>query len=440
MRTDSKKYFLITYGCQANVRDSETIAGLMLDNCYLEAEDIASANVIIINTCAIRQTAEEKLYGKLGFLKHLKDINKEIIIGITGCIAQDKSNGLLKAFPWVDFVVGTSNLNHISDYVKRASNNREKLVNTELNTSILVKSEQFLPVHRFSKISANITIMHGCDNFCSYCIVPYVRGREVSRACNDIINEIKQAELSGYKEIVLLGQNVNSYRMENKNGFIDLLKNVLEQTNIPRVRFMTSHPKDFDQEIIALIDDNERLCPHIHLPVQSGSNIILDRMNRKYTREEYLFIIEKIKKNPNISVTSDIIVGFPGETEVAFRDTLELVKNVEFDSIYTFIFSPREGTKAAVFPDQVVNEEKKSRLQRLMDIQYPISLKLNKNMLGRKEKILVEGYSKNNKEMLTGRTIQNKIANFAGSIQLTGEIVDVMIRNVKTWSLEAEII
>lgn len=437
-----KKYFIRTFGCQMNEHDSEKISWVLEGMGYDKTDSKEESDLIIFNTCAVRKTAEDRVYGQIGELKDLKRKNPNLILAICGCMMQREEvlEIITTKYRHVDIIFGTNNIHKLPQLL----NNYEKTGKTvidivEENREI----EENLEANRKYSFKSFVNIMYGCNNFCTYCIVPYTRGRERSRHPANIIEEIKILANTGCKEVTLLGQNVNSYgkTLEINFTFADLIKEIDKIDGIERIRFMTSHPKDISDDLINLYGKLEKLCDHLHLPVQSGSNRILKLMNRKYTREDYLKIINKLKAvNPNISITTDIIVGFPGETEEDFNDTVKLVKEVSFDSAFTFLYSIREGTAAAKMQDQVSDKVKHDRFQRLMDVLHPIGLEHNKKLLNKTVKVLVEEVSKNNDKILTGRTNNGKLVHFEGNQLLIGQLVDVKINNVKTFTLEGVLV
>lgn len=436
-----KKYFILTYGCQMNEHDSEKMESILENVGYERGNTKEEADIILINTCLIRENAELKVYGKIGELKVLKKLNPNLILGICGCMMQKKEvrNIIEKKYPFVDLVFGTHNIHQIPELLSMIYKENKRVINVWENEGDIIED---LTSKRKFNFKGLVNITYGCNNFCTYCVVPYTRGREKSREKEDIVNEIKELYENGCKEITLLGQNVNSYGKNLKKpvSFAELLREV-DKIGIERVRFMTSHPKDLSEELIETIRDFDSLCEHIHLPFQAGSNKVLKEMNRKYTKESYLDLVKKIKENiPGVSLTTDIIVGFPGETDEDFKDTIDVVKKVEFDSAFTYLYSTREGTPAAKREDQVSREEKNKRFNELTNILNEISNMKNKRLLGEIHSVLVEGISKNNKEALTGRTRTGKIVNFRGGERLIGEIVNVKIIEAKTWSLEGEVL
>lgn len=435
-----KKYQLMTYGCQMNVHDSEHIAGLLESMGYDATSNEEEADVIIYNTCAIRENAEDKVFGDIGRLKRLKMENPDIVIGICGCMSQEEAvvNKILKSYHQVDLIFGTHNIHRLPTLLHDAILSKEMVIEVWSKEGDIVEN---LPQKREEGIKAWVNIMYGCDKFCTYCVVPFTRGKERSRRPEEVLAEVRELARQGYKEITVLGQNVNSYGKDftdRKYRLADLFADI-QKIDIPRVRFTTSHPWDFDDELIEVLAQGGNLVEHIHLPVQSGNNEVLKRMGRKYTNEEYLELISKIKKAiPHVSLTTDIIVGFPGETEEQFQDTLELVKKVEYDSAFTFVYSARPGTPAAQMEDNVTEEEKKQRLYRLNALQNDISRRKNNALEGEVVEVLVEGESKNNPDILAGRTRTNKLVNFKGSKESIGQMVQVKITEPQTWTLKGE--
>lgn len=437
-----KKYFIRTYGCQMNEHDSETMAGILEGMGYEVTDMTDDADVILLNTCAIRENAENRVFGELGHLKALKVENPDLILGVCGCMSQQETvvNKILKKYQHVDLIFGTHNIHRLPHLLKEAMFSKANVVEVWSKEGDIYEN---LPKRRAGRIKAWVNIMYGCDKFCTYCIVPMTRGKERSRRPEDIIQEVRHLAAQGYKEITLLGQNVNAYGKDFEDidyRFGDLLDDI-RKIDIPRVRFMTPHPRDFDDHAIEVLAKGGNLLDHIHLPVQSGSNEILRRMNRKYTRESYLELVRKIKEAiPNVTLTTDIIVGFPNETEEQFEETMSLMKEVGFEAAYTFIYSPREGTPAAAMKDDVPMEVKRERLQRLNDLVNKQSKESMKAYEGQTVKVLVEGESKRNPEVLSGYTEKNKVVNFRGPKSVIGKIVDVKITEAKTWSLDGVLV
>ncbi|WHH59558.1 tRNA (N6-isopentenyl adenosine(37)-C2)-methylthiotransferase MiaB [Petroclostridium sp. X23] len=432
-----KLAIIITYGCQQNENDSERLRGMLRDMGYSFTEDREEADLILYNTCCVRENAELKVFGNIGALKHLKARKPHLLIGICGCMMQQEHivEQIKKKYKHVDMVFGTHTLYKFPETLEKAMNEAYTVIDV-MNTDGYIVED--IPIHREGTVKAWVSIMYGCNNFCSYCIVPYVRGRERSRNPKDVISEVSQLVAEGYKEITLLGQNVNSYGndLEADIDFADLLQMVNDIEGVKRIRFMTSHPKDISDKLIDVMNKCKHVCEQLHLPFQAGSNNVLELMNRKYTREKYLEIIRKVKQAiPDVALTSDIIVGFPGETNEDFEGTLDIIKQVEFDSLFTFIYSPRKGTPAEKMDDVLSKKEKQANFQKLLDIQNEISLKKNQQYLGKNVEVLVEGYSKNNPDMLTGRTRTGKIINFSGNEELIGTFINVLVEDVQTWSL-----
>lgn len=437
-----KNLFLETFGCQMNERDSERILGFLKGLNYRTTQDPNQADLIIINTCSIREKAEQKLYSTLGRFKRLKEKNPGLIIGVGGCVAQQEGERLFKKAHYLDIVFGTHNIHHLPELIKGVEVTRGRKVATEFYNTIAHEEEPSEYSLDTLRVKAFVTIMRGCDNFCTYCIVPHVRGREVSRGKEEILKEVRRLARTGVKEVTLLGQNVNSYGHANGGvSFPMLLKEVCCIEGIERVRFVTSHPRDLSAELTDLFGKEKRLCRHIHLPVQSGSNQVLERMNRGYTREEYLEKVTGLRKAcPGIGITSDIIVGFPGEREEDFKDTLDLLETVEFDNIFSFKYSPRPQTLAASFKDQIPDHVKGERLRLVQDMQKIITLRKNQAMVGRVEEVLVEGRSKGGPDELTGRTSCNRIVNLPGGKDLIGRLVSVKIERAYLNSMRGRVV
>ena len=432
-----KKYLILTYGCQMNEHDSEYISGIMEDMAYEKTDDMENADVIIVNTCAIRENAHNKAEGMLGRIKHLKETKNDIIVIFCGCMAQEeKLVNKIKDYKWIDIICGTHNYHKIPEYLMDLQNNGRVCEAFSIEGDVI----ENIPVKRDSKYTAWVNIQYGCDKFCTYCIVPYTRGKQRSRKSEDIVDEVRELYNNGYQEVTLLGQNVNAYGkdFDNNYDFADLLGEV-SQTGIPRIRFVTSHPWDFTDKMIDVISKCDNVMPYVHLPIQSGSNRILKLMGRKYTTEEYLEIVRKLReKIPNVSITTDIIVGFPGETNEDFEKTLDIVNKVKYDLAYTFIFSPREGTPAAKMDDNTSMEEKKERLARLNELINNYALESNKKMMGKTYGVLILGESdKDNKYM--GYTENMKLVNVKCDSSCVGKIIPVKIVDVKTWSLDGEV-
>lgn len=434
---NEKRFQIKTYGCQMNEHDSEKLAAMLGQMNYLEADDLEQADLIILNTCCVRENAELKVYGNLGELKHLKMKNPDLILAICGCMMQQQHvvEKIKKSYPFVDLVFGTHNLHRFPELLANAQSMEGLLIEVWDNETEIAED---LPVDRKYVSKAFVNIMYGCNNFCSYCIVPYTRGRERSREPEKILEEIQQLAAKGTVEVTLLGQNVNSYgkTLTDIIDFADLLYLIHDVPGIQRIRFMTSHPADFSEKLMDAMAALEKVCNHLHLPVQAGSNQILQAMNRKYTREAYLDKVEKIKaKIPDIAITTDIIVGFPGETDEDFEDTISLVKAVAYDAAFTFLYSIRTGTPAADMENQVPEEDKMRRFNELVKTVNEVGLANNQQVIGQTFSVLVEGISKNNPNRLTGRTETHKLVNFEGKQEWIGRIVPVIITDAKTFSL-----
>ncbi|MCR5834269.1 MAG: tRNA (N6-isopentenyl adenosine(37)-C2)-methylthiotransferase MiaB [Selenomonadaceae bacterium] len=437
MRGMDKKLKILTYGCQMNVADSERMAGLLSTIGYTLTENLEDADLILINTCCVRGTAEDKVIGQIGRFKTLKRQKPSLILGITGCMAQKEGAELIKRAPHIDFVLGTGQSFEVAKVVESIERERNHFVDTS-NVSGDIFTGEVFPI-RGGQVSTFVPIMYGCNNFCTYCIVPYVRGRERSRKPEEIFAEVRQAVAEGFKEITLLGQNVNSY--SGGMTFAELLTAVDKIDGLERLRFMTSHPKDLSDELIAAIADGRSICEHIHLPVQYGSDKILKRMNRVYTVEKYLRLAEKIRAAvPNVSITTDLIVGFPGETDEEFSETLNFLRTVKFDAAFTFIYSKRSGTPAAKFEDQIDDETKHRRLNELMAVQNEISLAKNLELVDKTVEVLVEGASKTDEKIYTGRTRSNKLVLFEHGTEKIGDIVPVKINQAQTWLVKGEVV
>ncbi|MEW6447257.1 MAG: tRNA (N6-isopentenyl adenosine(37)-C2)-methylthiotransferase MiaB [Bacillota bacterium] len=425
---EEKRYAIITYGCQMNEWDSEVMAGIVEQIGYERADGPETADLVIVNTCCVRQTAENKVWGLLGNLGRLKRRRPGMLIGVTGCMPQQEgiAEEIRGRFPFVDLIIGTHNRHELARLIERA---REEGPTVEVLPEACCVPED-LPVKRESRIRAWVPIMYGCNNFCAYCVVPYVRGRERSRRPEDIVREVKALAAEGYREVVLLGQNVNSYGrgLEPPLDFAGLLELVNEAEGLWRIRYTTSHPRDFDDRLVETVARLEKVCENFHLPVQAGSDRILRLMRRGYTRDGYLKLVRKIRETvPAAGITTDIMVGFPGETEEDFAETLALVREVRFDQAFTFVYNPRRGTPAASFPGQVPEEVKSRRIQELIALQQSIGRELNRAEEGKVHEVLVEGPSETNPAKMTGRTRTNKTVVFAGGAELIGRLVAVRI-------------
>ena len=435
-----KTYFIKTYGCQMNEHDSENISAMIEQLGFKKIDNYMEADVVLLNTCSIRENAHNKAFGLLGRLKHIKETtNPNLIVGLCGCMAQEEGviDEILKDYKFVNFVFGTHNLHELPKIITEAIEDNKQTIQVYSKEGDLIED---MPVIRDKNYKAYVNIIYGCDKFCTYCIVPYTRGSERSRKKEDILKEIEELVKDGYKEVTLLGQNVNAYGKDlyDDYGLGELLEDV-SKTNIPRIRFMTSHPWDFTDSMIEKIGKYKNIMPSVHLPIQSGSSRVLKLMGRRYTKESYLELFNKIKETiPNVSVSTDIIVGFPGEKEEDFNETLEVCEYCKFDNAFTFIFSPRENTPAAKLKDNVSQEEKEERLQRLNNVVNKYFLENNQKLIGKTVKVLLEGTSEK-KNMYYGYTDTNKLVNFTGSNKNIGDIVDVEILEAKTWSLDGRI-
>lgn len=432
-----KTYFISTYGCQANERDSETIAGILDELGFTPNETPENSDVIIINTCAIRQNAEEKVLGEIGNFKRLYRENKDLIIGVCGCMAQEEGlvETLLTKYPQVRLLFGTHNIQELPSMLYSCMYDGKKIVKIYSKEGEVYEN---LPVHRFGTFKAWVNIMYGCDKFCTYCIVPYTRGKQRSRKMSEILKEVQQLKDEGYKEITLLGQNVNAYGkdMDNEQDFATLLEEVAK-IGIPRVRFTTSHPWDFSEKMIDIIAKYDNIMPFIHLPLQSGDDDVLKLMGRRYTKESYLALYDKIINTiPNVSVSTDIIVGFPNETDEQFEHTLDVVRYCKYDNAFTFIFSTRPGTPASRMKDSIDMETKRKRLAKLNKTWNDLALEKNKAYVGRTVTVLVDGPSKKDENVYSGYTDTQKLVNFKGENIQPGDFVEVKILDAKTFSLD----
>ncbi len=443
------KYTILTMGCQLNENDSEKLCGMLEKMGYTKTENQKEADLALFNTCCVRENAEDKLFGKLGELKRIKE-EKGIIIAIGGCMMQEKhiTDKIKESYPFVDILFGTHTLHKFPEDLYKSIEEKRKL---EDILDIEGKIYEGLPIKRNSNIKASVTIMNGCNNFCTYCIVPYVRGRERSRAPKDIINEVRDLAKQGYKEITLLGQNVNSYlrverekgiefeEYEGVNSFATLLRAINKINGIERIRFVSPHPKDFTDDVIQAIKECDKVCKLVHLPLQSGNTKVLKEMNRKYTKEQYLELVEKMKREiPNLTLSTDIIVGFPGETDEEFEDTLDVVRKVKFEQVYMFIYSRRVGTPGDRMENQIPEDIKHKRFDRLKALVESQIEENNQKYIGTIQKVLVEGESKNNDKMLTGRTDSNKVVIFEGEKELKDQIIDLKIVSEHMWYLKGE--
>ena len=434
-------YYIVTYGCQMNAHDSEKLAGMLDDMGMRPAAAREEADFVLHNTCCIRDNAERKALGNVTWLKEIKKERPDMLIGVCGCMVQEPgmAEKILRQYPFIDVAFGTGNMHQLPELLLRAVETRRRVVSVPGEQSTLIEG---LPIRRDSPFQAYVTIMYGCNNFCSYCIVPYVRGRERSRTADDILREVEALQRQGVQEIMLLGQNVNSYGNDMPGGvtFPQLLRRVA-QTGIPRVRFMTSHPKDLSDELIDEMAHNPALCRHLHLPVQSGSNRVLAAMNRRYTWEQYLEKLAKIRAAaPAIGVTTDLIVAFPGETEADFEETLALCRSARWDSAFTFIYSPRTGTRAAEMPGRIDPAVATERIQRLIALQDEMTQQNFSALVGTRESVLVTGTSRRSERQLTGKCSRNISVNFAGTPDLIGRIVPVEITAASKTTLRGQIV
>ena len=434
-----KKYFLRTYGCQMNVHDSEAIASYLEKLGFTKTDVLEQSDIVVLNTCAIRENAKDKVFGYLGRCKHLKKENPNLIIAIAGCLMQQPKEieEIHNRHQYIDIIIGTHNLSELPSLIEEANNKKNQNIEVYSNSDVVFENVKY---NRDSKISAWINIIYGCDKFCTYCIVPFTRGRERSRKMEEVLDEVKTLKEQGYLEITLLGQNVNAYGKDLDLGydFATLLENVAK-IGIPRIRFVTSHPWNFTDRMVDVIAKYDNIMPYVHLPIQSGSDEILKKMNRKYTIEEYKKLFDQIKeKVKNVAVTTDIIVGFPNETDENFQKTLDIVNYCKFDGAYTFIFSPREGTAAARMEDKIPMQVKEERLQILNEIVNKYSLESNKKLLGKIVEVLVIGKSEKDDSKVYGYTDTMKLVNIVGDENLIGKIIPVKITDAKSFSLDGE--
>lgn len=445
IKIDSKSdnlFFIQTYGCQMNEEDSEKLSAMLKSLGYSRTEVQEEASLIIYNTCCVRENAESKVFGNLGHLKYLKKKNPNLIIAICGCMMQQEgmADKILNTCPHVNIIFGTHNSFKFPEYLNRVQTEGVQVKEIFNKETEIVEG---LPIDRKSDVKAFVTIMYGCNNFCTYCVVPYVRGRERSRKPEDIIKEIEDLASNGYKEVTLLGQNVNSYGkgLEEEITFAMLLRKINEISGIERIRFMTPHPKDLTEEVILAVKECDKVCEQIHLPVQSGSNRILKKMNRHYTREDYISLVKKIRNDiPGVTITTDLIIGFPGETEEDFIDTLNLAKELKYSLAFTYIYSRRNNTPADMMLDQVPDDVKHERFNRLIEVINQDVISENKTYEGKIVEVLVEGPSKNNIDMLTGRTRNGKLVNFKGENIKSGDLVNIKITRAQPFSLIGEVI
>ncbi|MCB2292121.1 tRNA (N6-isopentenyl adenosine(37)-C2)-methylthiotransferase MiaB [Clostridium algoriphilum] len=434
------KYYIETWGCQMNEEDSEKLSGMLIPVGYKRTTDKGNADIIIFNTCCVRENAEQKVDGNIGALKTMKKENPKLIIAVIGCMMQQDgmAKHIITKFPFVDIIIGTHNAHKFPEYLKRIQAGNSSIVEIWDKEETIIEG---IPIDRENNIKGFVTIMYGCNNFCTYCIVPYVRGRERSRKPEDIINEIRSMVAKGYKEITLLGQNVNSYGkgLSPEINFSQLLMRINDIENLERIRFLTSHPKDLSSDVIEVIAEGDKICEQVHLPVQSGSSNILNKMNRHYDREKYLELVKNIRNTiPNVGLSTDIIVGFPGETEEDFAETLSLMEEVKFNLAFTYLYSKRKGTPADEMLEQVPDKVKHERFNRLVEVVNRNCAERNKECRGKIVEVLVEGHSKNDKSKLTGRTRNGKVVNFEGNNKAIGTLVSVLITDAHSFSLIGE--
>ena len=431
----AKTFHILTYGCQMNERDSEIMEAMLINAGYMPEDVMEKADIIVFNTCSVRHSAENKVFGKVGNLINLRKTRPNLIVAFGGCMAQVPVNVEKLKKMRVNIIFGTHNIEELPELLDEYQRRRKQIVAVlDTNRKEIVE----FPHERKGGVSTFVNVMYGCDNFCTYCIVPYTRGRERSREPKDILEEVRFVAEQGFQEVVLLGQNVNSYgkNLEKPIDFADLLRQVNEVEGIKRIRFTTSDPKDFNRSLIEAVAECDRVCEQMHIAMQSGSNRILKKMNRKYTREYYLDMVRRIRERlPEVALGTDIIVGFPGETEEDFEGTLDIVREIRFDSAFTFVYSPRAGTRAALYVDQVPKEIKRDRIVRLNEVQYGITAEINRQQIGKVEEILIDGPSKTNADKLTGRTRSNRIVILDGPQELTGKIIKAKIMDCNTFSL-----
>ena len=438
-----QKYFIETYGCQMNESDTERIGGQLEELGYAPADDLQDADIVILNTCSIRQNAEEKVYGKIGEVKKLKERNPKVLLGIAGCMAQENKNKLIQRMPVIDFVIGPYHIHDLKDIISRHDAVGSHVVMAELNSQ-RVQDYSELRAVRKSKIFAWVPIMQGCNKYCTYCIVPYVRGKETSRTIPDVYDEVKRLAEDGYKEITLLGQNVNSYGLDFRDGtnFGELIRSLDDIEGIERIRYMSSHPRDMTFDMVDAMAESSKVVRHMHLPVQHGSNAMLRRMNRGYTIEHFKELLAYVReKMPDTVITTDLITGFPGETEEMHKETLQLLEDLRFDSAYTFIYSPRRGTPAARMEDQIDDATKHRRLQEIMDVENDISLACNQQMVGKTYTVIVEGPTKQTEDNWFGRTSGNKMIIFPKEKNIAiGDTICVKVDTAQTWILKGQMV
>lgn len=434
-----RSYRVDTYGCQMNTHESEKIAGILEAMGLIEAPPEQEPDVLVLNTCCVRDSAEQRIIGHIGTLKKHKESNPRMLICVAGCLTQQEgmARKLTKTFPFLDVILGTHSLPQLGEALAQRVETGKRVILVSSESA----QENETVMRRHPGPLAQTNIMYGCNNFCSYCIVPYVRGPERSREATSVLAEVRNLAKSGYREVTLLGQNVNSYADSAGTDFPQLLRMVARESGIERIRFMTSHPKDLTQDLIDVIASEPNVCNHVHLPAQSGSDDILRSMNRRYTSSSYMDIVRRLKEAiPGIAITTDLIVGYPGETDADFEQTLDLVRDVRFDAAFTFVYSPRQGTRAAALPDQISPEVKKARIMRLIEVQNEISHQINEAWVGREVRILVEGPSARGEGTMAGRTQESKMVNFPGETDLTGQFATVRIVQAKTNTLFGDLL
>lgn len=439
---NQKKAIIVTYGCQMNEHDSEKLDAMIQDMGYIVVKKIDQADLVIFNTCCVRENAEFKVYGNLGRIKHLKETKKDLVLAVCGCMMQQPHvvEAIKKQYKYVDLVFGTHNLHNFPSLLEETLLSHKQVIEVWETEGDVIEG---LAINRKKDIKAYVNVMYGCDNFCAYCIVPYTRGRERSREPEDIFEEIQGLVNGGVKEVILLGQNVNSYgrTLENPIDFADLMRKVNDIAGIERIRFMTSHPKDISDKLLETMAECEHICEYLHLPIQAGSNQILKAMNRKYTREQYLEIVNKARKlMPDVSISTDLIIGFPGETQADFEETLSLMKEVKFDSAFTYIYSKRTGTPAALIEPQIEEAEKHRRMTELLEMFNPMVNEKIKSYQDEILEVLVEGASKSSDQILMGRTRQHVTVNFEGDLSLTGKLVKIKATQPRRFSIFGELV
>ncbi len=437
IRSEGLSFYIETYGCQMNAHDSEKMGGILLELGYRQATDKFGADIVLFNTCCVRENAENKIYGNVDKLKQVKKQRPHMIIGVCGCMMQQKDAAahLFRMFPFVDMCFGTTNMQELPEMIAGILLDDKR----QLNVKYDVQVEEEMPMLREQPPLASVNIMQGCNNFCSYCIVPYVRGREHSRPMKNIVKEVEFLIEAGYREVLLLGQNVNSYGNNSEEENFPKLLEEIAKTGIDRIRFMSSHPKDAGRDMFEIMARYPNICKQLHLPVQSGSTSLLKRMNRKYSREHYLDLIREVREiMPDIKISTDIMIGFPGETEEEFLDTLSLMREVRYDSSFDFVYSPRKGTPAASMPDQIPEDVKQQRIMQIVALQSELTFESNLRNVGKTELILIEGKSSRDPSMIAGKTDGGVMVNCRGDISLVGEIIPVKITEAKKTTLIGE--